>query len=297
VVATLLLIWVWLAVASFVGGCAIRALKYMRAPIHLRWDLYPVAHEPRRDHGGSYLEEKDWWTKPLRKSLLGEIVTMAEEIVVLKGVWDNNRRLWWGSMPFHWGLYLLVVTTVGLVPLALGLHLGWLVSVLGVLAVAGGALLTVGAVVLLATRSTSARLKPYTTPLDRLNLAVFAAFGALCVVVAASAQGMAPVVEGLGMMARMRPADATPILLVQMAVGGLIILYLPFTRMIHFFSKYFLYHEVRWDDAPVKAGSAMEARLRAALNFGVDWRAEHVRTGRTWAEVATTLPSDKQGGK
>jgi hypothetical protein len=54
---------------------------------------------------------------------------------------------------------------------------------------------------------------------------------------------------------------------------------------------------VRWDDAPVKAGSAMEARLRAALNFGVDWRAEHVRTGRTWAEVATTLPSDKQGGK
>jgi hypothetical protein len=61
---------------------------------------------------------------------------------------------------------------------------------------------------------------------------------------------------------------------------------------VHFFSKYFTYHQVRWDDRPVEAGSALEKRLQEALTFGVDWSASHVRTGKTWAEVATTLPAE-----
>ena len=97
-----LLLWVWFGCTVFVLGCAYRAYRYASAPPHLRWDLYPVAHEPN-DHGGSYLEEKDWWTKPRESSLLGEAVVMGEEILFLAGVWKHNRRLWWGSFPFHWG--------------------------------------------------------------------------------------------------------------------------------------------------------------------------------------------------
>ena len=69
------------------------------------------------------------------------------------------------------------------------------------------------------------------------------------------------------------------------------------TRMVHFFSKYFTYHEVRWDDRPREAGSALDRRLCEALNFGVHWSAEHVRTGKTWGEVATTLPEDNATGE
>jgi nitrate reductase gamma subunit len=77
-----------------------------------------------------------------------------------------------------------------------------------------------------------------------------------------------------------------------MAVAALFIFYLPFTRMVHFFSKYFTYHEVRWDDRPMEKGGTLERRMMEALNFGVDWSAAHVKTGKTWAEVATTLPED-----
>lgn len=289
---TLLLWWILLACVVFVITCAARALKFQRMPVHLRWDLYPVAHEPadKREHGGSHLEEKDWWEKPQHKDHLSEITTMGEEIFFLKGVWENNRTVWWGSMPFHWGLYLMILATFGLVVAALGFAPQWLVLVLTVLGVAGGALTAIGALFLLVLRTTDLKLSNYTTPLDRLNLLLLTALGSLSAAVALTPPGMAGVAEAMARMGRLQAPEVSTLLAVQMAVAALFLFYMPFTRMVHFFSKYFTYHRVRWDDEPVTPGSRIEARLKEALNFGVDWSAEHVKTGKTWAEVATTLP-------
>jgi hypothetical protein len=108
---------------------------------------------------------------------------------------------------------------------------------------------------------------------------------------------MTPVAAAVGDLMRVRPLEVSPLLAAQMGVATLFLLYLPATRMVHFFSKYFTYHEVRWDDRPREAGSALDRRLREALDFGVDWSAAHVRTGKTWAEVATTLPEDTKAGE
>ena len=295
---TALLWWVWLAAGLFVVGCAWRALRYMRAPDHVRWDLYPVAHEPRRSHGGSYMEEKDWWTKPRVKSHWGEASFMIEEIFLLKGVRVNNRKLWWGSMPFHWGLYILVVTSFGLLVAGLGYSPPWLLGLIALSGAVGGGLTALGALILLVLRSREQRLRPYTTPADRLNLALLVVLGALCAAVAIVPGGMARAATATGQLLRLRTPEVTPLLALQMALAGLFIFYLPFTRMVHFFSKYFTYHQVRWDDRPVVPGSALEKRLRGALEFGVDWSAEHISgTGSTWAEVVTTLPDqDKKDG-
>jgi len=289
-VDTLLLWWIWLAAGLFIVGCGWRALKYLRAPEHLRWDLYPVAHEPGRDHGGSYLEEKDWWTKPRKKSHWGEVEFMFEEIILLRGVRVNNRKLWWGSLPFHWGLYLLALTTMGLLVAALGLSSRLWLGVIALSGGGGGVLTAVGAVTLLIVRSREPRLRPYTTPLDRLNLTLLVVLGALSAAAALVPGGMAQAVDAVSRVVRLRAPEVSLLLGVQMTVAALFIFYLPFTRMVHFFSKYFTYHEVRWDDRPVRAGSALERRLRGALEFGVDWSAEHIQTGKSWAEVATTMP-------
>jgi hypothetical protein len=52
-------LFMYAAVFVFAVGCIGRVLQYARAPIHLRWELYPVPHEtPERvKHGGSYFEE------------------------------------------------------------------------------------------------------------------------------------------------------------------------------------------------------------------------------------------------
>ncbi len=290
-----LLAWIWLGCALFVAGCAFRAIRYLRAPVHLRWDLYPVAHEPRRGHGGSHLEERDWWTKPRKTSPLGAILVMAEEVLLLRGVFRNNRRLWWGSLPFHWGLYLLAVTTAGLFATALGVPADRLGEWLWLPAALGGTLLGLGALVLLWQRTRDSRLRGYTTPLDLMNLALLAGLGALSLAVALEPQQMSRAALAVANLLRGRPPQAPPLLAAQMATAALFLGYLPATRMIHFFSKYFTYHLVRWDDRPRVPGSALDRRLAEALNFGVSWAAPHVRTGESWVEVASHLPAAEKG--
>jgi len=288
------LAWIWLGTGAFVLGCAWRAFRYVRTPVHLRWDLYPVAHEPRRDHGGSHLELKDWWSHPRKTSWVGEIVVMAEEIVLLKGVFRHNRRVWWGSLPFHWGLYMMVLTTLGLV---LGVLFPpgqeWL-PLLTAAGAVGGALLALGSIVLLSLRRCDPRLRPYTSPLDLANLVLLAVLGTLSVAVALGSPGMAAVLVAVADVLHGRAPHGTPLLLAQMSLAALFLMYLPATRMVHFFSKYFTYHEVRWDDRPREVGSAMDRRLAAALDFGVSWSAPHVGTGRTWAEVTASLPGHER---
>jgi nitrate reductase gamma subunit len=215
-----LLWWIWFASVVFAVACAWRVFKYATAPEHLRWDLYPVAHEPGRDHGGSYLEEKDWWTKPRSKSLWGEVSFMFEEIVFLKGVWVNNRTLWYGSLPFHWGLYLLVLTSVGLVAAAFGLTSELWLGLLRFAGVVGGALTALGGLALLVARTRDPRLRPYTTPLDRLNLALIAILGGLSVAVAIAPGGMAHAAVAVGQMLRLSPPEVS--LLFTTRFGGTI---------------------------------------------------------------------------
>ena len=82
--------------------------------MHVRWELYPVPHEKgKADHGGSFLEDVDWWTKPIPKSKTSELMAMGEEIILLKGVFESNKPLWIWTLPFHLGLYLIVIS-VGL---------------------------------------------------------------------------------------------------------------------------------------------------------------------------------------
>ncbi len=60
------------------------------------------------NHGGSYFEEVDWWTKKPHFNLLGELKFMVPEMLFLKGLYEFNRKLWYRSFPFHFGLYLLI---------------------------------------------------------------------------------------------------------------------------------------------------------------------------------------------
>jgi nitrate reductase gamma subunit len=100
-------------IAVFVIAVVARIRMYSSMPMHLRWELYPVPHEKSRAaHGGSYLEEVEWWTKPREVSKLAEAKAMATEIGFLEALHKHNRSLWRSSFPFHFGLYLSIAATV-----------------------------------------------------------------------------------------------------------------------------------------------------------------------------------------
>ncbi len=294
----LLPLWTYLTLAAFLVGCAWKAFRYATMPMHLRWELYPVAHEKgKASYGGSYFEELDWWTKPIESSKLGEVKVIAEEVLTLKAVRENNPSLWPWSLAFHYGLYLLFGLGVALIAgggvLLTGFApLQWLAGgrVLSVWGAAGIALALIGCVGLLVRRLANPGLRRSSTPADFFHLVlllgVFAASAGSWLAIdreyAVAAGYMAVLMSG---------KPVTPPggwFSAQILLLGAFLLYLPFSHMTHMFTKYFTWHSVRWDDRPNRVGSRIEARAARLLMLPVHWSAPHIQgDGRkTWADVA-----------
>jgi nitrate reductase gamma subunit len=283
----------------FVAACVARAVWYARAPIHLRWELYPVPHEEaeRAAHGGSYFEEGDWWTKRPHFNLWGELKVMAPEILFLKGLWEFNRNLWYRSFPFHFGLYLLIAS-LGLLSLAAVLELPGLRVLYAAAGYAGAALVVFGAAALLARRLTDPELRVYTARGDLFNLVFFLATFALIAAGYFARPSAAPSMVEIarGLLTLDTSIRVPPLLGAGLALGSLLAAYIPLTHMSHFIAKYFTYHCVRWDDQPVARRREIGRTVAAYLAFKPTWSAPHLGADgrKTWADVAGSNPWEKK---
>ncbi|MBN1588387.1 MAG: hypothetical protein JW888_02625 [Pirellulales bacterium] len=295
---SLVIVVSYLLLAVFIAAFVVRTVRMAKQPVHLRWELSPVPHEKGKgSYGGSYLEEFEWWTKPREKSLPAELIYMFLEIVFLKSLWEHNRRLWWFSFPLHFGLYLLIVmAAVLLVSTLLGLvgvpvsDYAWLRE--GVLAFAalGYLLGGFGAIGLLASRLSDSRLKGFTSAATLLNLALLLAMfasGGFAIVASDYFAGMLSDLTALFTAGQSTaPFD---VVTVHLGFVFLFLAYLPFSQMMHFVAKYFTYHNVRWDDAPLVPGSRLERKIQRLLNQPVTWSASHLKTDgkKNWVDLAT----------
>jgi nitrate reductase gamma subunit len=293
--------------------CAVRIVMYARAPIHLRWELYPVPHEEpgRVKYGGSRYEKADWRTQPIRTSLAGELKFMIPEMLFLKGLREFNRKLWYRSFPFHFGLYLLIGTS-GMLLLGAALTLlapfpvaGAVVNVMPFICSLTGAtglfLAILGACGLLVRRLTDRNLRIYTTPGDLFNLLFFivtlTTLAGACLLRSSSAPDMLAIAQGL--LTWNTALNFPGPLAAGLFLAALLIAYIPMTHMSHFIAKYFTYHGVRWDDAPNPKGGKLETRLAQYLTYRPTWSAPHLGADgkKTWAQIATTNPGPEAKGE
>jgi nitrate reductase gamma subunit len=299
----------------FALAVIMRTLMWVRLPMHLRWELYPVAHEPAAKvrYGGSFMEEFEWWKRPRPKSRLTELRIMLAEMLLLAGVREHNRKLWTRSFPFHLGLYLAGGAAM------LALMIGALRAVAPAMIAAGGAdiarnvvvvpgvagfaLGIVGALGLLHRRLTEPGHREYTVPADIFNLLFFVvAFGSglFCFAVVDKSADKAldfaanlatfnmAALPGTGVDVA---APITTVVLLSLLVG-----YIPLTHMSHFIGKYFAYHAIRWNDEPNLAGGHDEARIQRLLSQKVSWAAEHIVGAGTksWLDVASENPAENK---
>jgi len=291
----------YLALMTAVIAMFIKALRYITAPEHLRWELYPVPHEKgRAEYGGSYLEELDWWTKRRHADILNEIKEMMQEIIFLKGVLHHNKRVWLSSFPFHFGLYLCIGWLGLLLIGAIGERFGAMVSAeagafgasihyLTLIFGYGGLSLTgIGAGGLLIWRASDKEQRPYSSPIDYFNLALFIVVVAASLITHAVFDPSFSLLRAyVGSLATFsRAASGGTMLALEIVLISLLLMYIPLTRMSHFVAKYFLYHSVRWNDKPNERGSKLENRLAELLAEKVGWEGSHVSTGKSWVEVA-----------
>jgi nitrate reductase gamma subunit len=296
------------SVLVFVTAVTARAVQYARSPIHLRWELYPVPHErpDRVAHGGSYFEQSEWWREPRRSNLRGELAVMVPEMLFLNALREFNRGLWLRSFPFHFGLYLIAAAGAGLLALAAATFAagtGWpggslaraCEAAVAAVGSAGLVLAVAGALALLHRRLSDVALRTYSSAGDVFNLAFF--------VVALSTLGIGYATRpdgfpgALGILTGLLTWDAgvpiPPLLAAGLIMSSALLAYIPLTHMSHFVAKYFTYHAVRWDDAPVGDDRRVRATLAAYLTHRPTWAAGHIRGSGapTWADIVATNPS------
>lgn len=292
-------ILLYAAALFFVGAVVVRAMRYARQPVHLRWELYPVAHERgRAAYGGSHLEEPEHWTRPRRPDRLGELRAMAGEVLQLDGVRRHNRPLWRVSLPFHLGVYLVIVWLLlilaagfvwpgGVAPRAVLIAIdvaGW----------AGLALGLGGGVGLLGRRLRDPALRAYNAPADLFNIGIWVVYLGWTALGHLPEGGFGSLVALAGSWWRLQAMPLDALLAVELLLGAVLLIYLPLSRMFHFVAKYFLYHDVRWDDAPLRPGGRLQRRLTQALDFGVAWNAPHAAAARTWRDAAAGADDEER---
>jgi nitrate reductase gamma subunit len=299
----------YVCVALFLTMVIAKVIKYATTPIHLRWELYPVAHEKgRAEYGGSIFEELDWWTKPRKVDRLNEYKEMFLEIVLLKGVFKHNPRLWVFSFPFHFGLYL-IIAWLGLafilsILFAAGVTFSagfgkFVQVVVAVLGYSGLILTTLGALGLLYRRIANADIRRYSAPIEYINLGfILLVTGVALGVHLAIDPWLHGPIAYLVSLVTFSQAGAFPAAMqVEFILGSLLLAYIPLTRMAHFIAKYFLYHDVRWSDDPNPRGSKIEGKLKQTFGYPLHWQGPHIQTGKSWAEVGTRFEEVKEEKK
>jgi nitrate reductase gamma subunit len=297
---TILQLSIYASLLIFLLGIVIRIVKITRMPIHLRWDLYPIPHEKGKAHyGGSRYEEPNWWTRPLAFSRTGELAEMAREIFAIKTLHRNNRKLWYFSLPFHWGLYSLTICIVLLIIGALfeiggldisansvspfGKFYGLLIATFGLL---GWSLGLFGALGILVTRSFSNEYRKFTLLSDYFNLFLLIALFVAGLSVWASVDRSYYFHRALAHnLVAFKPIGDLPFMLkIELGLSAFFFAYLPFTHMTHFVGKFFTFHKVRWQDEANAPGSKLEHDVIDALGEKVSWKAPHMSSGKTWAQ-------------
>jgi len=293
-----LLIISYILIVIFLATFIIKTRKMAKLPMHLRWELSPVPHEKgKSQYGGSYLEEYDWWTKKREKSLINEVIYMGKEIFLLKGVFENNKKLWYMSFPFHFGMYILTGAAVltfilAVLPSSILPPDSSMVSgVIEILAAIGFAIGIIGTVGLLVRRFRDPNLKNYTSGGTFFNLYFLLALflsGFISIISAPDFYG-----EMNNYAQSLIFADTTGIISGIVSLHCIITLlflaYLPFTKMLHFLAKYFTYHEVRWNDSPMIGNKKMQQEVIELLKQRPTWAAPHLNADgkKNWVDIAT----------
>ena len=300
-----LLIFVYLSLFAFIFISLAKAIRFAKMPMHSRWELYPVPKEGkgRGEYGGSYYEEVEWWKKPREISHSNEWKDMLKEMLFIKNLFENQKPLWWISYALHLGIYILVawafLLLVGAITELAGLSIvteaglnsnPWAVLVYYttfLTGVIGALLVAIGAAGLFFRRMNVESLKKYTTPQDFFNLLFIFAVAFTGILVWIADPGFSYGREIMKSLLTFSPIEAKGILALHIILLGILLAYIPQSKMSHYVGKYFTFHSILWENEPNLPGSKIEKKIEEAKNFkpSKNWSAPHYQTSKRTEEI------------
>jgi len=299
-VNTFLAILTYFAYCFIIGAYTVKIVKYLRLPTHLRWELYPVIHEEKYAYGGSYFEKKEWWNEEKQKRYVRGILYLLKEYFTLGDYLTRNVLYWLGLFPWHIGFILIITFHIlcffGALFMVLeftispgspdlwGRILFYAILITGIVSFIAG---TVGSIFIIINRIIDKSLRTYATPLNFLmyifTLVVFISGLYSWYFIDPDMKEYREFWKGLITFHFVGVDVGT---MVHIILFDLFLIYLPFTRSLHYITRLFAFFLIRWDDEPNRRGSKLEKRLIKNLNQKVGWQGPHIGAGRSWNELA-----------
>ena len=299
IIVLLLLVW---ASYLYIGGTyTYRAYKYVRMPVHLRWELYPVPHEGQ-EHGGSYFEEPEWWTKPRKRNIVRDIIFIVKDYLFFMQYFQLNRGYWSVLYVWHLGFYLIVlfhglVAMGGLAMISSGVDISadsanagfkflyYLTLVTGVVGFGLGCLGSIGVMI---KRLVDPDLNLYASAKNYFSYVFyFAVFLSGLVAWAAFDTSFALYRDFYHAVFTFSDVEVDAALVSHAVLFAAFLFYMPSTQAMHYLTKFFAFFAVRWNDSPNMRGSKVEKKIEELLGQNVAWSAPHIQTGKNWVEIAT----------
>jgi len=295
-----------LAIATYFGYIfiilmySIKLIKYLRLPLHLRSEVYPIIPGDQTSKERSYYEDLDWWTRPRRHNLIQRVWFLFSDYFLLREYFHRDKSYWFFLYPWHIGFITIITFHIfcffGALASLHGLPVTYgspsifgnviysLTLATGVVSFVSGLFGSIG---ILIKRLTDKDLRNYATPQNYITyillLAVFLSglyswyFDPMFSVYRSFWKGLIT----------FRPIDVEPPTASHILLFALLLIYLPFTRSLHYITRLFGFLLIRWDDKPNLRGSILEKKVEEMLNLQINWNGPHVKPGSTWREVAS----------
>jgi nitrate reductase gamma subunit len=297
-----LLILVWASYFYIAGTYTYRSIKYARMPVHLRWELYPVPHEGGRKYGGSYLQEREWWTKPRQRNFLQDIIYIVRDYLTFHQYFRLNRGYWSVLYLWHVGFYLIVLFH-GLVAIGAFCEIAGVDIKAGtgnagtsffyyltiVTGVAGFALGCLGSIGVFIRRRTDEDLRAFASIKNYFSYVFYFAVFASGIASFGIDPNFAVYREFYHAVFTLDSAvhvDAA--LVIHALLFAAFLFYMPSTQAMHYATKFFAFFAIRWNDAPNLRGGNVDKKLETLLKQPVTWSAPHIRDRGNWVDVATS---------
>ncbi len=285
----------YIAVITFVVVTGKKVLYFSSMPRHLRWDLYPVPHQGVE---GSKYQKVDFSKLTPHFDMMHELWEMAQEALFIKRALINNPKVWKFSFPLHAGIYLCaawialvicgaVVELAGIPvyktsPSVLAVILYYVTIIVGILGSVAGA---AGALGLLWMRYFDEDMRDMADFITYVNLyLMLLVFGSALFAWWNVDPGYNLIRSHTSSILTLHPDIPNFMVALEIFWFSIFLIYLPFSRMLHFVAKYYFYHDIMWDDETMKSGSKLEQNVIESLHYKLNWKAPHITSDATWVD-------------
>ncbi len=297
---TLIIVLTYFAYAFIVLMYAIKVAAWLRMPLHIRWDLYPVIPEEHYRYGGSYYEQQEWWLKPRPRHTWRGLLSSLKDNLIMAEYYERNRRYWLFLLPWHLGFIFIIAFHVLCFFAALAMQGGIDVGAASahaagrafyyVLLLTGGIAFlagTIGSIGMPVVRLSDRGLRTYSMPMNYFNYLFFlAVYGSgLYAWIALDPSLDEYRTYWLGLITLTAPG-LHPMTILHIVLFDVFLIYLPFTRSTHYITRILAYFFIRWDDEPNLPGGKLEQQIKGLLGRKLSWEGAHIPAGKSWAEAA-----------